>query len=122
MTELQVLKTNRFLQNTQHPAATEAVLETSSVRDAIECAVRISNSCRAGEYVRVTRVSDDANIDFQNAAIAMNGFTLITDVRHGRKVHNGRIEFQALGKIETTNELNKFRERIDHIRYGNYEN
>ncbi len=111
------------VKNQNNAIPSDVILETASMREAVETAFSAAGEC--SEYESVF-VNDEKSagwlVDFRMAMIAMNKFYLVADVRHGKKVSNGCIEFQALGKIETTNERNELWERMNHIRYGDYEN
>lgn len=102
------------------PSATTVVLETSSMRDAIERALVEQENAHDYEAVSVYDEKQSMFMDINKLAIAMNKFVLFTDYMNGKRVESGSIRYEALGRIETASERKQLWDREKHLEFNEY--
>lgn len=127
VTLITVNKTDKRIQQAyqnvifRRPSATTVVLKTNSMRQAIETAMEEISGMAEYETISVHDEKQNKMMYVGLTFVAMNEFILLTKYRGGKRIESGRVRFPALGLIQSTTERNQLWERMEHIRWGNYE-
>lgn len=114
----QVLITDKRIQNAYQnvlegrPSATDTVLTTTSMREAVEFARNKSTKLKDFEYITV-KDGDGYVLNTVMALNAINQWVWVVTYVNGKRVDSGRVEFEKMGKIDTPSEISEAYNRMD---------